>query len=66
MLADIEKAKSEGLLQNLYISVGGAYNTFFRNNVSPAALAGSFLSFMKRFGANGIDFDLENMGLTEA
>ena len=66
MLADIEKAKSEGLLQNLYISVGGAFNTFFPNNVSPAALAGSLLSFMKRFGANGIDFDLEDMGLTVA
>lgn len=67
MIADIQRAKSEGLLQNLYVSVGGANNTFFiTGNVTPAQLASSVLKFMQKFGANGFDFDLEDMGLTDA
>lgn len=46
MIDDIQKAKNEGLLETVYVSVGGAFNTFFPNNVNPAELASAVLRFM--------------------
>lgn len=46
MLADIQRAKSEGYLKNLYISVGGGNNSFQPNGANPANLAAAVLKLM--------------------
>jgi chitinase len=53
-------------LKQLLISVGGENNSFQPNGTSAAQLATTFIAFMNQFMATGIDFDLENLGVTDA
>ncbi|WP_162896478.1 glycosyl hydrolase family 18 protein [Cysteiniphilum halobium] len=62
MQKDIEQAKQSGKLKHVILSVGGEHNTFKPNGTDPKLVAQNIVEYAKSIGADGIDFDLENLG----
>ncbi|WP_440615441.1 glycosyl hydrolase family 18 protein [Cysteiniphilum sp. 6C5] len=62
MKKDIDQAKQTGNLKHVILSVGGEHNTFKPNGADPALVAQNIVQYAKSLGADGIDFDLENLG----
>eukprot|EP01066_Platyproteum_vivax_P004083 Platyproteum_vivax@DN15142_c0_g1_i1.p1 len=57
--ADIELAKASHNLKYVIASVGGQHNTYDPRGATAAALASKTADFLRTYGMDGIDFDLE-------
>lgn len=63
--ADITKAKEQDKLKYALISVGGEKNTFDPGNADMAVVASNIISFLRDYGFDGVDFDLEQVPFTD-
>ena len=60
---DIKKYKEMGTLKRVFISVGGQNNTYDPDITKLEELSQSCVNLLNTLNADGIDFDLEHMGL---
>lgn len=64
MYDDIAQLRKEGKVFNVLVSFGGEHNKFnFVGITDYTKLALNIINFSVSVGANGIDFDLEDVGI---
>ena len=62
MANEIKELKESGKLEYALISVGGELNTFKPGTASASSIALMVVNYIKKYGYDGIDLDLEHLG----